>query len=87
MGVCLTDKSKRVTKLNNSETTNGRLFNGPQHPKYYRERPNCRIVILELLDEYNCTLEQLYQDYKLQLSDGILTQCRKMILEKTLTER
>jgi hypothetical protein len=51
---------------------------------YRRERPRCRKVILQLMKEYNCTLEELLHHPQIFLSPGLKKQCRKMLQEKSL---
>lgn len=48
---------------------------------YRRERPKCRKVLLELMKEYDCTLEKLLHHSRIFLSDGLRVQAKKMLDE------
>jgi len=46
-----------------------------------KERPRCRKQILKLLDNLGCQLEDLWVHLYWYLTDGMLKQTKKMILE------
>jgi len=48
---------------------------------YHRERPICRLGILTLLKNYNCTLEQLLFNSDVLLSPSLRKQAHKMLQE------
>lgn len=49
---------------------------------YIKERPKCRKILLKLMKEYNCTLEELLHHPQFFLSPSLRKQCRKMLQEK-----
>ena len=48
---------------------------------YRRERPRCRKVLLELMKEYDCDLQELLHHRSVFLSHGLRVQAKKMIAE------
>jgi hypothetical protein len=52
----------------------------------YRERPRCRSAVLVCCKKWNCTLEELLApELKWKIGDGMRTQARKMIQEKSVS--
>lgn len=52
---------------------------------YRRERPRCRMALLRLCMEYDCSLEGLLNHPFILLSKGLKVQAKKMISEGNQT--